>query len=59
MVLPEVMIIGVGLGICTPMCTHRRMSMGRVGYHMEGASISQLGVHGTGGWQRELYISDN
>ena len=49
-VFPEVMIIGVGLGICMPMGTHHWMSMGREGYHMEGASISQLSVHGTRGW---------
>ena len=30
-VLPEVMIIGVGLGICIHMGTHSWMSMGRVG----------------------------
>ena len=30
-VLPKVMIIGVGLRICMPMGTHHWMSMGRVG----------------------------
>ena len=42
-VFSEAMVIGVGLGVCMPLSTHRWMSMGRVGQQMEGASIPQLG----------------
>ena len=39
----EVLIIRFGMGVCMPMGTCHRMSISRVGSHMEGASILQLG----------------
>ena len=45
----EVLIIGVGMGVCMPTGTCHGMSMGRIGWHMEGASISQLDVYGARG----------